>query len=59
MNPDGRRIDIAHGVPCRCQIDRGAVYVRRPCRVVGWHVTKRRIAQIIYALRRRSTDPPP
>lgn len=53
MNPDGRKIYIDHDEHCQCTIDGQAVYVRRPCRVVGWHVTKRRIQQIIHELRSR------
>jgi len=53
MDPEGRRVDIAHGDPCRCTIDGRAVYVSLPCKVIGYHVTKRRINQLIHVLRTR------
>lgn len=58
MDPDGRKVHIDHGDPCRCTIDGQAVYVREPCRVIGHHVTKRRIQQIIHALRSRGRKAP-
>lgn len=61
MNPDGRKVYIEHGDPCRCRIDEhGAIYVALPCRRFGHRVTKRRLAQMLHALRKavalRNTD---
>lgn len=57
MNPESGKVTVVHGDPCGCTIDGEAVYVRHPCRVVGWHVTKRRIHQIIHRLRYKTTAP--
>lgn len=58
MDPDGRRIDIQHDKDCRCVIDGDAIYVHPPCFVVGHHVTKRRIAQLLFKLKRNKEHTP-
>ena len=55
MDPNGRKVDIRHGNPCRCTVtDDGAIYVGPECERIGHHVTKRRLAQLVYALRQRA-----
>lgn len=58
MDPDGRRVEIHHDKRCRCVIDGAAIYVVAPCYVVGHHVTKRRIAQLLHSLRKRKEHTP-
>lgn len=52
MNPHGRRVVIDHARDCQCVIDGDAIYVRKPCRVIGWHVTKKRVKQLLHALKK-------
>lgn len=54
MDPDGRKVDIEHGEPCRCWIDEGgAIYIGPECKRIGHHVTKRRISQLLYSMRKK------
>lgn len=57
MDPDGGKIEIHHDEDCRCVIDGAAIYVVAPCYVVGRHVTKRRISQLLHSLRKRKEHP--
>jgi hypothetical protein len=56
MNPDERKIEIVHASPCNCEIDGEAIYVRDPCYVIGSRLTKRRLGQLIFRLRRGPHD---
>ena len=52
MDPNERKVDILHVEGCRCRLDGTAIYVVAPCSVIGHHVTKRRVAQLVHKLRK-------
>lgn len=49
---DAVKVSIEHGESCRCRVLDGAIYVGSTCQVIGTHVTKRRIAQLLHDLKR-------
>lgn len=51
---DAVKVSIEHSEPCRCRVLDGAIYIALPCRRIGSHVTKRRVAQLIHSLKRKS-----
>jgi hypothetical protein len=52
MDPNACKIEILHVEGCRCRLDESTIYVATPCTVIGHHVTKRRLGQLVHALRR-------
>jgi hypothetical protein len=49
--PDPHEDPDNHADPCHCKLDGDAIYVVAPCAVVGDHVTRHRIKQLIHQLK--------